>query len=167
MMSHDGLVSSVCRQSFQLFYETRFVIITNKGFAIWLDPFGMLNPQVVVNLLPELAVGTDLGRHGDDSNAARDRSRKVLFRIVGGRSSRDGTKCPCERVAKCRTEMLAVCTTLGALGYFTTLVFQQYGEQSTLRKGQRRFFHDNHDVETSEVGDSVWNFGRSQKLQSL
>jgi hypothetical protein len=162
MMSHDGLVSSLCRQSFQLFYETRFVIITNKGLAIWLDPFGMLNAQVVVNLLPELAVGTDLGRHGDDSNAARDRSRKVLFRIVGGRSSRDGTECPSERVAKCRTEMLAVCTTLGALGYFTTLVFQQYGEQSTLRKGQRRFCHETLDKRTKTIRMRPW----SQRLWS-
>jgi len=35
------------------------------GVAIWLDPFGMLNPQIVVNLLPELGVGVDLVRHGN------------------------------------------------------------------------------------------------------
>jgi hypothetical protein len=28
-----------------------------------LHPFGMLEPQVVVNLLPELGVGVDLVRH--------------------------------------------------------------------------------------------------------
>jgi hypothetical protein len=27
------------------------------GFAIWLDPFDILNPQIVVNLFPELGVG--------------------------------------------------------------------------------------------------------------
>src|SRR5262249_61295229 len=30
----------------------------------WLDPFGMLDPQVVVNLLPELGVGVDLMMRG-------------------------------------------------------------------------------------------------------
>ena len=35
------------------------------GFTIWLDPFGMLDPQVVVNLLPELDVGVDFVRHGN------------------------------------------------------------------------------------------------------
>ena len=29
-----------------------------------LDPFGMLDPQVVVNLLPKLGVGVDLVRNG-------------------------------------------------------------------------------------------------------
>jgi hypothetical protein len=33
-------------------------------FAIWLDPFGMLDPQDVVNLLPELGIRVDLGKHG-------------------------------------------------------------------------------------------------------
>jgi hypothetical protein len=33
--------------------------------------------------------------------------------------------------------MLAVCTTLCASDYFTALVVQQQGEQSTLRKRQR------------------------------
>jgi hypothetical protein len=43
----------------------RLVRITHGGFAIWLDPFGMLDPQVVVNLLLELGVGLDLVRHGN------------------------------------------------------------------------------------------------------
>ncbi|PYJ09227.1 MAG: hypothetical protein DME93_13280 [Verrucomicrobia bacterium] len=45
-------------------YEARFVRITDGGLPIWLDPFGMLEPQVVVNLLPKLGVGVDLVRHG-------------------------------------------------------------------------------------------------------
>jgi hypothetical protein len=52
------------RQSVEQFREARLVRITHGGLAIWLDPFGMLNPQVVVNLLPELGVGMDLVRHG-------------------------------------------------------------------------------------------------------
>ena len=53
------------RESIELFYETRLVRITLGRFAIWLDPFGMLDPQIVVNLLPELAVGMDWVRHGN------------------------------------------------------------------------------------------------------
>jgi hypothetical protein len=52
------------RQRIEQVHEARLVRITDGGFAIWLDPFGMLNPQVVVNLLPELGVGVDLVRHG-------------------------------------------------------------------------------------------------------
>ncbi len=56
---------SPARQSVEQFREARLVRITDGGFAIWLDPFGMLHPQVVVNLLPELAAGVDLGRCGN------------------------------------------------------------------------------------------------------
>jgi hypothetical protein len=60
----DRLVGSPSRESIELFRETRLVRITHGGFAIWLDPFGMLDPQVVVNLLPEFGVSVDLVRHG-------------------------------------------------------------------------------------------------------
>ena len=52
------------RQSIEQFHETRLVRITRGGFAIWLDPFGMLDPKVVVNLLLKLGVSVDLVRHG-------------------------------------------------------------------------------------------------------
>src|SRR6266487_5847589 len=65
MRRSDGLVRSHSRQIIEQFQEARFVRITHGGLAIWLDPFGMLNPQVVVNLLPELGVGVDLRRHGN------------------------------------------------------------------------------------------------------
>ena len=55
---------SASRKRVEQFREARLVRITHGGLAIWLDPFGMLNPQVVVNLLPELGVGMDLVRHG-------------------------------------------------------------------------------------------------------
>jgi len=58
MRSSDRLVGSPSRQSIEYFHEA------HGGFAIWLDPFGMLNPQVVVNLLPEFGVGVDLVSHG-------------------------------------------------------------------------------------------------------
>ena len=64
MRSSDRLVGSPLRQCVEQFDETRLVRITHGGFAIWLNPFGMLDPQVVVNLLPELRVCVDLVRHG-------------------------------------------------------------------------------------------------------
>src|SRR5258707_445608 len=59
------LGGSTSRQRIEQFHEARLVRITHGGAAIWLDPFGMLDPQVVVNLLPELGVGVDLVRHGN------------------------------------------------------------------------------------------------------
>jgi hypothetical protein len=65
MSSSDRLIGSRSRQSAEQFHEARLVRITHGGFAIWLDPFGMLDPEVVVNLLPELAVIMDFVRHRD------------------------------------------------------------------------------------------------------
>ena|SRR5712692_2409646 len=65
MRKNDRLVGSPSRQSVEHFREARLVRITRGGFAIWLDPFGMLDPEIVVNLLPELGVGVDLRRHGN------------------------------------------------------------------------------------------------------
>ena len=60
MNSSDRLVGSpVCVKTVEQFHEARIVRITHGGFAIWLDPFGMLDSQVVVNLLLELGVGVD------------------------------------------------------------------------------------------------------------
>ena len=64
MMSSDRLVGSAARRNAEQFHEARLVRITHGGFAIWLDPFGMLEPEVVVNLLPKLGVGVDLVRRG-------------------------------------------------------------------------------------------------------
>ena len=97
-------------------------------------------------LLPELDVRVDLRRHGNDSSAPPDSSRQRLFRIVGGRSSREGTERPGECILKKRMQMLAASATPGQLDHFTALVFKQYTKQSTLRKGQRRRFHNDHNV---------------------
>jgi len=59
MSSSDRLVGSPLCQSVEQFHEARLVRITLGGFAIWLDPFRMLNSQVVVNLLPKLGVSTN------------------------------------------------------------------------------------------------------------
>jgi hypothetical protein len=60
-----------------------------------------------------------------------------LGRIVGEFPCREGAKWPTKRIPKGSTQMLALSATLGQLDHFTALVFQQDGEQSTLRKGQR------------------------------
>jgi len=64
MITSDRLVGSPSRRRIEQFHEARLVRITRWGFAIWPDPFGMLDPQIVVNLLQELGVGVDLARHG-------------------------------------------------------------------------------------------------------
>jgi hypothetical protein len=64
MRTNDRLVGSRSRRSFEQFHETRLVRITQRTLAIWLHPFRMLDPQVVVNLLPKLGVGVDLVRRG-------------------------------------------------------------------------------------------------------
>ena len=65
MNSSDRLVGSRSPERVEQFHEARLVRITHGTFAIWLDPFGMLDPQVVVNLFPEFGVGVDLVRHGN------------------------------------------------------------------------------------------------------
>jgi len=59
MRRNDRLVGSPSRQSVEQFHEG------HGGFAISLDPFGMLDPQVVVNLLPKLGVVVSLVINGN------------------------------------------------------------------------------------------------------
>ena len=62
--SNERFVRSASRRSVEQFHKARLVRITQGAFAIWLDPFGMLDPQIVVNLLPKFSVGVDLVMHG-------------------------------------------------------------------------------------------------------
>jgi hypothetical protein len=62
VLSRCELLGAPSRQCVQEFREAHLVGITHGGFAIWLDPFGMLDPQLVVNLLQELGVRADLVR---------------------------------------------------------------------------------------------------------
>jgi hypothetical protein len=41
----------------------RFVRITNWGLPVWLDPLGMLQPQVVANLSQQVCVSVDFVGH--------------------------------------------------------------------------------------------------------
>ena len=65
MRRNDRSVGSPSRQSVEHFRETRLVRIAHGGLAIWLDPFGMLDPQIIVNLLLEFGVRVDWMRHGN------------------------------------------------------------------------------------------------------
>jgi hypothetical protein len=47
-------------QIIEQFHQARLVRVAHGRFAIWLDPVRVLNPEVVVNLLPELHVSMDL-----------------------------------------------------------------------------------------------------------
>src|SRR2546430_13751935 len=64
MSSNNRLVGFRSSESLEQSREARLVRIARGTFAIGLDPFGMLDPQVVVNLLPELGVGMDLVQYG-------------------------------------------------------------------------------------------------------
>ena len=65
MRRNDRSLGSPSRQSAEHFRETRFVRITHGGFATGLNPFGMLDPQIVVNLVLEFGVRVDWMRHGN------------------------------------------------------------------------------------------------------
>ncbi len=107
MRSSDRLVGSSSRQSVELFHEA------HGGFAVSLDPFGMLDPQIAVNLLP--APG-----------------------VVDERPCRERTKWPSEGLPKSGTQVLAVCVTTGQLDDCVALALQQHSEQSALRKRMGR-----------------------------
>jgi len=57
MRRNDRLVGSPSRQSVEQFHEG------HGGFAISLDPFGMLDPQVVVNPFSQVCVRIKLVQH--------------------------------------------------------------------------------------------------------
>jgi hypothetical protein len=60
----DRFVGSRSPKTVELFHQARLIRITQGALAIWLYPIGMLDPEVVVNLLPKLGEGVDFVRHG-------------------------------------------------------------------------------------------------------
>jgi hypothetical protein len=84
MNSSDRFVGSLLPENVEQFHETRLVSITRRGFAIWLDPFGMLDPQGVVNLLPKLGVGVDLVRHGNLLSVRFESDAEWFAESLGG-----------------------------------------------------------------------------------
>src|SRR4029077_14393774 len=107
LRSSDRIAGSSSRQSVELFHEA------HGGFAIWLDPFGMLDPQGAMNLLPA---------HG----------------VVDERSCRERTRWPSEGLPNGGTQMLAMCLMPGQLDDCVPLTLQQHGEQSAFRKRKGR-----------------------------
>ena len=65
MRRNDRSIGSPSRQSSEHFREARVVRITLGGFAIWLNPFGMLDPQIAVNPLLEFGVRVNWMRYGN------------------------------------------------------------------------------------------------------
>jgi hypothetical protein len=64
MRINNRLSGVSSRETIEHLHQARLVRITHGRFTIWLDPFGVLNPKVVVNLLPELRVSVDLMMQG-------------------------------------------------------------------------------------------------------
>jgi hypothetical protein len=79
MKSNDPLVGSPSSYCIEQFHETRLIRIAHRTVAIWLNPFGMLDPEIVVNLLPKLGVGVDLMRF---ERWLGDRFRRSAGRFV-------------------------------------------------------------------------------------
>jgi hypothetical protein len=87
----------------------------------------MLEPQVVVNLLPKFSIGMDLVRHGYVKNSRMP--RECSSNAANMRQQ------PSHRARKGRTGLVAVCATFGQLNRFIALALQQHGQQSALGKG--------------------------------
>src|SRR6266478_9915674 len=110
----------------------------------------MLNPQVVVNLLPKLGVGTNefhkrplhlelkfrlsFCLHEEmaigsvkDSSVARNGSHRGLGGIVDERSCRECAPPPSEATPKGSSHLHPMCGTPGQLDYFVALALQQNG----------------------------------------
>ena len=117
------------RQSTDQFHKAGVVRITSGGLAIWLHPFGMLEPQVVVNLLPKLGIGADLVVHGHvkESRMPRECPSNTSVEWSTSDGAANTRQQPSERACKGRTQLAAVCATLGQLDHFVALALQQHG----------------------------------------
>jgi hypothetical protein len=62
-------------QTIEQFHQARLVRITHGRLAVWLDPFGMLDPQVIMNLFPQVCIGMGLVNHGIDLFTSPQTSR--------------------------------------------------------------------------------------------
>jgi hypothetical protein len=64
MRINNSVSGFASRQTIEQCHEARLVRIAHGRFAIWLDPFRVLNPEIVVDLLPELHISVDLMMQG-------------------------------------------------------------------------------------------------------
>jgi hypothetical protein len=72
-----GLVRSTSYRASKQLHQARLVRITSRTLAIWLDPIGMLDPQIIVNFLQQVCVGAEFVGHGhidsvEDSSGPRE-----------------------------------------------------------------------------------------------
>jgi hypothetical protein len=51
-------------QDIERFCQARLVRITQGRLAIWLNPFRVLDPEILVNLFPQVCVRLELAKHG-------------------------------------------------------------------------------------------------------
>src|SRR5947207_5473024 len=109
--SSGRLAGSPSRRSADQFREARLVRITDGGAAIGVDPVGVLDPQIIVNLLLELGVGVDLVIHGycPDSSVAREGSHNGLGRIADERWRRERSE---EHTSELQSHSELVCRLL-------------------------------------------------------
>ena len=76
MRRSGRLIGPSSRPRVEDFREARLVRIAHRRFTIWLDPFGMLDPQIVVNLLQQVRVSVDFLGH--------DHIDSLEFKCAGG-----------------------------------------------------------------------------------
>ena len=125
------------------------------AFAIWLDPFGKLDAEVVVNcrrssvqvrISSEMAIGSGK-RFMCDAQRFSQRVWWDRMRTLGrAYAPRPGKNTP-----KDGTHLPTACATPGHLGHFAALASEQLRKQPALRKGRSVFCHG--------VVVSVSNFG--------
>ena len=89
MSSNGRLVGSPSRRNAEQFPEARLVRITRGGAAIGVNPVGMLDPQIVVNLFPEFGVSVDLVRHGNWLGDTNKFHKRLLFGVDRSKSARN------------------------------------------------------------------------------
>ena len=123
-------------QSIDQFREASVVRITNWGLATWLHPFGMLESQVVVNLLPKLGIGADLVRHGyaKDSRMPGECPSNAAVERSTSHGTANTRRQPGEGARKANTRLVGVCPMFGQLDHSLALALQQHGQQSALGK---------------------------------
>jgi len=66
-----GVAGSTGDGGSEQFHQARLVRITHRGLAIWLNPLGMLDPQIIANLSEQFCEDVDFVGHGNDSAESR------------------------------------------------------------------------------------------------
>ena len=73
----DIIVGFTWHRGIEQFHQTRLIRITQWRLAILLDPLGMLDPEVVMNLLQQVRLSADLLGH-DHIDSVEDSSVRAM-----------------------------------------------------------------------------------------